>query len=80
MKRSEKLIAVLAMAQMFGWVEMSNMFKVDDDPVVLDWHEIEIEYELIQQKKSALSRKDRDQVVYLWEKRVSENRKMENFE
>ena len=73
-------MAVLAMAQMFGGRKMSKMFKMDDDPVVLDWHEIETEYELIQQKKSALSKKDRDQVVYLWEKRGSENRKMETFE
>lgn len=64
-------MAVLVMAQMFGERELSKMFKMDD-PVVLDWHEIETEYNLIQQKKSALSRKDREQVVHLWEKRVSD--------
>lgn len=69
---SRKLMAVLAMAQMFGGRELSKMFKMDDDPVVLDWHEIETEYNLIQQKKSALSRKDREQVVHLWEKRTSD--------
>jgi membrane protein involved in colicin uptake len=83
MRSSEKLIAVLAMAQMFGGMKMSKMFKMDDDPVVLDWGQIETEYNLIQQKESSLSRKDREKIIYLWENRIaneSENKKLEDFE
>ncbi len=66
----EKLTAILVMYQMFGERGMSKMFKMDDDPVVLDWDQIETEYNLIQQKGSSLSRKDREKIIYLWEKRI----------
>ena len=82
MRSSEKLISVLAMAQMFGGRKMFKMFRTDDYPVVLDWHDVKTEYELIQKKKSDLSRKDRETVVYLWEKRIaneSENKTIGGF-
>lgn len=69
---NNKIVSLMTLAYMMGGKETYKMFKVDNDPVVLDWDQIETEYNLIQQKKSALSKKDRAEIVRLWEKRIAD--------
>ena len=69
---NNKIVSLMTLAYMMGGKETHKMFKVDNDPVVLDLNQIETEYNLIQQKKSALSKKDRAEIVRLWEKRIAD--------
>lgn len=61
-KMSGKLASIMAMAQMFGGYEIGS--KKDPERPQVD---IVKEYELIQNKKSLLSKNQRDWVVYQFE-------------
>ncbi len=76
MKNRKDISALLAFTSILASQSgLRNMFKLDDDPVVLDWQKMEEDYNLIQEKKSKLSRKAREEVIYLWEKRVKDGLK-----
>lgn len=68
-KTSKMTTNILAMAMLFGGIETLQGRQKKEKSYTLE--EIAAEYELIQQKKSSLSRRKRDWVEYLFK---------ENFE